>query len=61
MKYYILIVFIYFQIVYSYINIPLLKLRKNKLSLLNGNNNNFMDCNKKFMYKNYLLSIRNIN
>jgi hypothetical protein len=60
MKYYIIIVLIYFQIVYSYINIPLLKLRKNKLSLLNGNKNNFMDCNKKFIYKNYLLSIRKV-
>jgi len=60
MKYYIVIVLIYFQIVYSYINIPLLKLRKNKLSLLNGNKNNFMDCNKKFMYKNYLLSVRKV-
>ena len=45
MKYYIVIVLIYFQIVYSYINIPLLKLKKHKLSLLNGNKNNFMDCN----------------
>lgn len=59
MKYYIVIVLIYFQIVYSYKNIPLLKLRKNKLSLLNGKNN-FMDCNKKFMYKNYLLSVRKV-
>ena len=59
MKYYIILVFIYFQIVYSYINIPLLNFRKNKLSMLNGKNN-FMDCNRKFMYKNYLLSVRKV-
>jgi len=60
MKYYILIVFIYFQIVYSYTNIPLLKMKKTKLSLLNVNKINFMDCNKKFIYKNYLLSVRKV-
>lgn len=59
MKYYIILALIYFQIVYSYINTPLLNFRKNKLSMLNGKNN-FMDCNRKFMYKNYLLSIRKV-
>jgi len=59
MKYYIILVLISFQIVYSYINTPLLKFRKNKLSMLNGKNN-LIDCNRKFIYKNYLLSVRKV-
>lgn len=60
MKYYILLIITMIKIVDAYLNIPLLNLRKNKDTTLNLSKKKIMDNNQKFIYKNYLLSVRKV-
>lgn len=60
MKYYILLIITMIKIVDAYINIPLLNLRKNKDTTLSLSKKKIMDNNQKFIYKNYLLSVRKV-
>lgn len=60
MKYYILLVLAFVGIAESYLNLPLLNLRKNKTTYLCLSKKNTMDNNQKFIYKNYLLSVRKV-
>jgi hypothetical protein len=48
------------KIVDAYLNIPLLNLRKNKDTTLSLSKKKIMDNNQKFIYKNYLLSVRKV-
>lgn len=60
MKYYILLALAFIEIAESYLNVPLLNLRKNKTTSLSLSKKNIMDNNQKFIYKNYLLSVRKV-
>jgi hypothetical protein len=60
MKYYILLALALVEIAESYLNVPLLNLRKNKTTSLCLSKKKLMDNNQKFIYKNYLLSIRKV-
>jgi len=60
MKYYILLIITMIKIVDAYLNIPLLNLRKNKDTTLSLSKKKIMDNNQKFIYKNYLLSVRKV-
>ena len=60
MKYYILLALAFVGIAESYINVPLLNLRKNKTTSLSLSKKKLMDNNQKFIYKNYLLSVRKV-
>ena len=60
MKYYILLALAFVGIAESYLNVPLLNLRKNKTTSLSLSKKKLMDNNQKFIYKNYLLSVRKV-
>lgn len=60
MKYYILLALAFVEIAESYLNVPLLNLRKNKTTSLCLSKKKLMDNNQKFIYKNYLLSVRKV-
>lgn len=60
MKYYILLSLAFIGIAESYLNVPLLNLRKNKTTSLCLSKKKLMDNNQKFIYKNYLLSVRKV-
>ena len=60
MKYYILLALAFIEIAESYLNVPLLNLRKNKTTSLSLSKKNIIDNNQKFIYKNYLLSVRKV-
>ena len=63
MRYYIVAFLLFAKITMGYINIPpqftQLTLR-NKIMTLNVNDKKMLDDNQKFIYKNYLLSIRKV-
>lgn len=60
MKYYILLSLAFIGIAESYLNSPLLNLRKIKSTSLNLSKKKIMDNNQKFIYKKYLLSVRKV-
>ena len=60
MKYYIILALVFINVAESYLNIPLLNLRKNKTTSLSLSKKKIMDNNQKFIYKNYLLSVRKV-
>lgn len=60
MKYYILLAIAFIGIAESYINVPLFNLRKSKTTSLSLSKKKLMDDNQKFIYKNYLLSVRKV-
>jgi len=60
MKYYILLALTFIGITESYINVPFPILRKDKTTFLKMSNRKIMDDNQKFIYKNYLLSVRKV-
>lgn len=60
MKYYILLALAFIGITESYINVPFPILRKDKTTILKMSNRKIMDDNQKFIYKNYLLSVRKV-
>ena len=60
MKYYILLAIAFIGIAESYLNVPLFNLRKSKTTSLSLSKKKLMDDNQKFIYKNYLLSVRKV-
>ena len=60
MKYYIILALVFIEVAESYLNIPLLNIRKNKTTSLSLSKKKIMDNNQKFIYKNYLLSVRKV-
>lgn len=63
MRYYVAVFLLFVKITMGYINIPpqfTQLTRNNKIMTLNVNDKKLLDDNQKFIYKNYLLSIRKV-